>query len=99
MKRIINMSKYVSHEIVGRMFENNEDFYDDVVRKKFDIRMLERFFRRGRWCPRQVVGFLALGRIPDHDAALVVSLLERWAPNWRVQFWWLVFAEHVKKFF
>ena len=34
-------NKYVSHDIVGRMFENNEDFYDAVVRKNFDMRLLE----------------------------------------------------------
>ena len=89
--------KYVSHEIVGRMFENNGDFYDDVVRKKFDIRMLEQSFLRKKWQPRQVVGFLALGRIMD--VGLVMSLLERWVPNWRSQFWWLVFSEHVKNIF
>ena len=90
-------NKYVSHEIVGRMYENNEDFYDDVVRKNFDMRMLEQSFRKRKWCPRQVVGFLAFGRIAGYDVGLVMSLLERWVPNWRSQFWWLVFAEHVRE--
>ena len=84
------MSKYVSHEIVKKMYENNEGFYDDVVRKNFDILLLEQSFKKRRWCPRQVVGFLALGRIPGHDADAVVNLLEKWVPNWRAQFWWLV---------
>ena len=90
-------NKYVSYEIVKKMYENNEDFYDDVVRKNFDIRLLEQSLRKKKWCPRQVVGFLALGRITDAD--LVMSLLEKWVPNWRAQFFWLVFAEHVKNIF
>ena len=89
--------KYVSHEIVKKMFENNEDFYDAVVRKNFDMRLLEKSFKKRRWCPRQVVGFLALGRITGYDADLVMSLLEKWVPSWRSQFWWLVFSEHARE--
>ena len=88
-------NKYVSHEIVKKMFENNEDFYDAVVHKNYDIRLLEQSFRKRKWCPRQVVGFLALGRVMAAD--LVMSLLEKYCPNWRAQFWWLVFAEHVRE--
>ena len=49
MKRIINMenNKYVSHEITKKMFENNEDFYDAVVRKNFDIRSFGSHSARG----------------------------------------------------
>ena len=90
------MNKYVSHEIVGTMFENNKNFYEDVVRKNFDIKLFEHSFRKRRWCPRQVVGFLAFGRIMDVD--VVINLLEKYCPNWRGQFWWLVFSEHIKNF-
>ena len=95
MKRIINMenNKYVSHEITKKMFENNEDFYDAVVRKNFDIRSFGQSFRKRKWCPRQVVGFLAFGRIMDAD--LVMSLLGKYCPSWRAQFFWLVFAEKI----
>ena len=88
-------NKYVSHEIVERMFENNKDFY--VVRKNFDIKLFERSFKKRKWCPRQVVGFLAFGKIMDDDSA-VIKLLNRYHKNWRAQFWWFVFSEHIKNF-
>ena len=90
------MDKYVSHEIVSKMFENNKDFYDDVVRGNFDIKLFGQSFRKGKWQPRQVVGFLAFGRILDAD--VVLNLLGKWVPNWRSQFWWLVFSERVGNF-
>ena len=89
-------NKYITHEIVKKIFENNKDFYDDVVRKNLDIRLFEHSFRKRKWQPRQVVGFLAFGRILDAD--VVMNLLEKYCPNWRAQFWWLVFSEHAKDF-
>ena len=96
-------NKYVSHEIVKTMFENNKNFYDDVVRKNFDIKLFEQSFRKRKWSPRQVVGFLAFGRIMDraqrgYGANVVVEFLEKYCPNWRAQFWWFVFSEHIKNF-
>ena len=90
------MNKYVSHKIVGKMFKNNKDFYNDVVSKNFDIKLLEHSFRKKRWYPRQVVGFLAFGRIMNVD--VVMNLLGKYCPNWRSQFWWLVFSEHIENF-
>ena len=40
------MNKYVSHEITKTMFENNKNFYEDVVRKNFDIELFERSFKK-----------------------------------------------------
>lgn len=68
------------------MFENNRDFYEDVISKNFDIKLLEHSFRKRKWCPKQVVAFLAFGKQTDG----VVELLEKWVPNWRAQFWWFV---------
>ena len=89
-------NKYVSHEIVETMIENNKDFYDDVVRKNFDIRLFEQSFRKRKWSPRQVVGFLAFGRIMDDVD--VVEFLGKYCPNWRAQFFWFVFSQHIKNF-
>ena len=55
--------KYVYHEITRTMFLNNMDFYDDVLRKGFDIRLFELSFKKQKWCPLQVIGFLAFGRM------------------------------------
>ena len=88
-------NRYISHEIVKKIFENNKNFYDDVVRENFDIKLFEQSFRKKRWSPRQVVGFLAFGRILDVD--VVMNLLEKWVPNWRPQFWWFVFLEKIQK--
>ena len=85
------MNKYITHEIVGKMFENNKDFYEDVVRENFDIKLFEQSFRKRKWQPKQIVGFLAFGRILDVD--VVMNLLEKYCPNWRSQFWWLVFSQ------
>ena len=90
------MNKYVSHEIVSKMFENNKDFYNDVVRENFDIKLFGQSFRKGEWQPRQVVGFLAFGRILD--AGVVIDLLGKYCPNWRAQFFWLVFSGRVGNF-
>ena len=100
MERENNKNKYVSHEITKTMFENNENFYETIVRKNFDIKLFERSFRKRKWSPRQVVGFLAFGRIMDrgYDVDVVINLMEKWVPNWKAQFWWLVFSEHVKFF-
>ena len=87
------MNKYVSHEIVGEMYKNNKDFYDDVISKNVDIKLFGQSFKKRKWQPRQVVGFLAFGRIMDVD--IVINLLEKYCPNWRSQFWWFVFSEHV----
>ena len=87
--------KYVDHEITKIMFLNNVDFYDDVRDKKFDIRLFELLFKKRKWCPLQVIGFLAFGRIfKDID---VTGLLAMWVPNYRAQFWWFVFKNHVIK--
>ena len=91
-----NNNKYVSHEIVGRMYNNNKDFYDDVVCENFNIRLFGQSFKKRMWQPRQVVGFLAFGRILD--AGVVIDLLGKYCPNWRAQFFWLVFLEHMKNF-
>ena len=78
------------------MFENNKDFYEDVVSKKFDIRLYEQSFKKRKWCPKQVVAFLAFGRIiEDVD---VIDLLGKWRSNWKSQFWWFVFLQHIKNF-
>ena len=95
-------NKYVSHEITKTMFENNKDFYDDVVRKNFDIKLFEQSFKKRRWSPRQVVGFLAFGRIMDraqrgYDVDDAINLLEKYCPNWRPQFWWFVFLQNMQK--
>ena len=79
----------MEHEITKMMFENNRDFYEDVVRKNFDIKLLESSFRKRKWCPKQVVAFLAFGQVMDKDEVLV--LIESWVPNYRAQFWWFVF--------
>ena len=89
-----NNNKYITHEIVSKMFENNKDFYNDVVRENFDIKLFGQSFKKRKWCPRQVVGFLAFGRIMDAD--VVMNLLGKYCPNWRSQFWWLVFSEHAR---
>ena len=89
-------NKYVSHEITKTMFENNKKFYEDVVRKNFDIKLFGQSFRKRKWRPRQVVGFFAFGRIMNVD--VVIKFLEKWVPNWKAQFWWFVFLEHVKNF-
>ena len=39
------------------------DFYNDVLDKKFDIRLFEQSFRKPKWCPLQVIGFLAFGTV------------------------------------
>ena len=80
--------KYVDHEITKTMLLNNVDVYDDVRNWRFDIRLFERSFRKRKWCPLQVIGFLAFGRVlEDVDVA---GLLARWVPNYRAQFWWYV---------
>ena len=67
------------------MLLNNMDFYDDVLEKRFDIRLFEQSFRRRKRCPLQVIGFLAFGGVlKDVD---VTGLLARWVPNYRAQFW------------
>ena len=72
------------------MFLNNKDFYDDVLDKRFDIRLFEESFKRRKWCPLQVIGFLAFERVlKDVD---VTGLLAKWVPNYRTQFWWYVMA-------
>ena len=82
--------KYINHEITKTMFLNNMDFYDDVLGKGLDVRLFERSFRKRKWCPLQVIGFLAFGRVlKDVD---VTGLLARWVPNYRAQFWWYVIA-------
>ena len=70
------------------MFENNKDFYEDVVSKKFDIKLLEHSFKKRKWCPKQVVAFLAFGYCGKTG---VLELLNEWCLNWKVQFWWYVF--------
>ena len=91
MERENNENKYVSHEITKRMFENNKDFYDDVISENFDIKLFGQSFKKRKWCPRQVVGFLAFGRIMDAD--VVINLLGKYCPNWRPQFFWFVFSQ------
>ena len=71
--------KYVGHEITETMFLNNVDFYDDVRDRKFDVRLFELSFKKRNWCPLQVIGFLAFGRVfKDVD---VTGLLTKWVPN------------------
>ena len=80
--------KYLDHGITKKMLLNNMDFYNDVRNRGFDTRLFEQSFRKGKWCPLQVIGFLAFGRVlKDVD---VVGLLARWVPNYRAQFWWFV---------
>ena len=85
--------KDVDHEVTKTMFLNNMDFYDDVLDRRFDIRLFERSFKKRKWCPLQVIGFLAFGRVfKDVD---VISLLAWWVPNYRAQFWWFVVKNHL----
>ena len=87
--------KYVDHEVTKTMFLNNMDFYDDVLDRGFDIRLFELSFKKRKWCPLQVIGSLAFGRmLKDVD---VVSLLARWVPNYRAQFWWFVIKNQLIK--
>ena len=55
--------KCVDHEVTKTMFLNDVDFYDDVRDKKFDIRLFELLIRKRKWCPLQVIGFPAFGRM------------------------------------
>ena len=80
--------KYVDHEITKTMLLNNMDFYNDVCDRRFDIRLFEQSFRKRKWCPLQVIGFLAFGRVVKD--VNVTGLLARWVPNYRAQFWWYV---------
>ena len=82
--------KYVDNEIKKTMLLNNMDFYDDVRKKGFDIRLFEESFKKRKWCPLQVIGFLAFGMVfRDVD---MTGLLASWVPNYRAQFWWNVMA-------
>ena len=52
-----------NHEVAKTMLLNNMDFYNDIRDGEFDIRLFERSLRKRKWCPRQVIGFLAFGRV------------------------------------
>ena len=87
--------RYVDREVTRIMFLNNVDFYDDVRERKFDVRLFERSFKKRKWCPLQVIGFLAFGRVlEDVD---VTGLLAKWVPNFKAQFWWFVVKNHLLK--
>ena len=74
----------INHEVTEMMFKNNKDFYDDVLNKKFDIRL----FRHSLKTVENIVAFLAFGE----DA---IKLLPRWVPNYRARFWWYIVKRHV----
>ena len=42
----LGKQKYVDHEITKKMFLNNMDFYNDVRKRRFDIRLFEQSFRK-----------------------------------------------------
>ena len=80
----------VNHEVNAMMFRNNKDFYDDVLNKKFDIRL----FRRSLKSAENIVAFLVFGKIFGKN---VIRLLGKWIPNYRARFWWFVVKRYVFK--
>ena len=74
------VTKYISHDVTKEMFQNNMHFCDDVCDKKFDIKLR----KKRRWCPMQVIGFIAFGRVLR--GVDVIGLLAKWVPNYRAQF-------------
>ena len=88
----MSFRKYLDHEITETVFRNNRDFYDDVLDRKFNVRSSfeNRNGKRSerKWCPMQVVGFIAFGKIMNEE--MIFNLLTEWAPNLRAQFWWFV---------
>ena len=80
--------RYFNHDVTKEMLQNNVDFYNDVCNKRFDIRLFEQSFKKRKWCPMQVIGFIALGRVLSGED--VIGLLAKWVPNYRAQFWWFV---------
>ena len=62
----------MEHKITKMMFENNMDFYEDVVRKNFDIKLFKSSLTKRKWCPKQVVSFLAFGQIMNKDEVLTL---------------------------
>ena len=86
----------MEHKITKMMFENNRDFYEDVVRKNFDIKLLKSSFTKRKWCPKQAIAFLAFGQVMNKNK--VLALIESWVPNYRAQFWWFVlYYEKIEK--
>ena len=63
----MSFHKYLDHDITETLFQNNRDFYDDVCDKEFDIRLFEQSFKKRKWCPMRVIGFIALGRVMSED--------------------------------
>ena len=81
-KRQETWTRYLDHDLTEMVFRNNIDFYDDVRDRKFDVRLFRSSFERRRWCPMQVVGFIALGNILDEKMIfdlLVVRFLKRYS--------------------
>ena len=80
----------VNHELTNLMFKNNRDFYDDILNKKFDIRLFRRYLKTNG----SIVAFLPFGKIFGKGA---IRLLAKWVPNYRARFWWFVVKRHVFK--